>query len=171
MNACCVRLLHVPISPYHDRLLPRLQPRHISKTRHQSPPPPPPPQRPPLFFSGSHYSPWITLLMERFARTSPAAESGENPAATVAPRSSSSLTESSSSSPTQLSSAATRRADAKVKAEDQKLDKRSVEYVLRSGLAGGLAGCAVSSSSPVARWEGENGLTIELFSFGQRPKR
>ena len=29
--------------------------------------------------------------------------------------------------------------------ETKELDKRSLDYVLRSGLAGGLAGCAVSS--------------------------
>lgn len=30
----------------------------------------------------------------------------------------------------------------------KELDKRSLDYIIRSGLAGGLAGCAVSTSYP-----------------------
>lgn len=34
--------------------------------------------------------------------------------------------------------------------EPRKVDKRSTEYVLKSGFAGGLAGCAVCSHHPEA---------------------
>lgn len=32
----------------------------------------------------------------------------------------------------------------------QKVDKRSPEYIIKSGLAGGIAGCAVSTNPPNA---------------------
>ena len=56
----------------------------------------------------------------------------------------------------------------------RKVDKRSTEYVIKSGLAGGLAGCAVCCHllihiSPVYRWQQFCKLTFILI--GQNGSR
>lgn len=47
----------------------------------------------------------------------------------------------------QIPPSGTTKEDRKGEGQTKHLDKQSVEYVLRSGLAGGLAGCAVSRQS------------------------
>lgn len=57
-------------------------------------------------------------------------------------------------------------ADEQKNKDNKPVQKKSLDYILRSGLAGGAAGCAVSARSCKWKWKSGNTTFLLLFPSG-----